>query len=103
MTTDEHERYYAERSGLTVDAIRKQGGYSIVCDCDSMGCPGYSMVFAQRPEEWLEAIRRHVERGREQVAERNAEGGPAHPSIKWFYILVALAEGSKKARRASAS
>lgn len=97
--TEEHERYYAERSGMTVDEIRKQGGYSVVCDCDSMGCQGYSMVFAQTPEEWLEAIRRHVELGRQQAVDQEADLGHGGLSMKWLLVLVALAEGSKKAVR----
>lgn len=98
MTTEEHERYYAERSGMTVDAIRKQGGYSVVCDCDSMGCPGYSMVFAQRPEEWLEAIRRHVARGREESRRRELDIGTPGRGARWYQVLDALAEGSKGAK-----
>jgi len=98
MTADEHERYYAGRSGMTIDEIRKKGGYSVHCDCDSPGCPGRSMVFAQRPDEWLEAIRLHVERGRSASACRVREvGSPGH-TARWFAVLAALAEGSKGAK-----
>ena len=95
MNADEHERYYAERSKMTVDEIRKQGGYSVHCDCDSFGCPGRSMVFAQRPAEWLEAIRRHVERGQRLATE---ERFSRFSMRKWFETGAALADGSKNAK-----
>jgi len=98
MTTDEHERYYAERSKMTVDEIRRQGGYSVHCDCDSPGCPGYNMVFAQRSAEWLEALRRHVERGATERNHSLIDTGAPHNTARWFNTLVAIADASKGAK-----
>jgi len=37
-------RAYAERSGLGVDFLRKQGLDAVPCDCDYDGCEGWKVV-----------------------------------------------------------
>jgi len=44
MTKDEFEKSYAERSGLTVEALHKLGLKAHPCECGAYNCPGWQMV-----------------------------------------------------------
>lgn len=44
LTADEFERAYAERSGVTVEWLRKQGLTVRPCDCGEEGCEGWQSV-----------------------------------------------------------
>lgn len=51
MTAEEFERAYAERSGRTVEELRR---YRTVrpCDCDYEGCEGWQSISYERAAEY---------------------------------------------------
>lgn len=51
MTAEEFERGYAERSGISVDELRK---YRTVrpCACDAPDCPGWQSISHDRADEY---------------------------------------------------
>ncbi len=48
MTAEEFERQYAERSGITVEQLRKMGRIVVPCDCDYELCEGWQSTTAER-------------------------------------------------------
>ena len=48
MTAEEFERQYAERSGITVEQLRKMGRIVAPCDCDYELCEGWQSTTAER-------------------------------------------------------
>ncbi|MGA7236482.1 MAG: hypothetical protein WBY44_12430 [Bryobacteraceae bacterium] len=51
MTAEEFERQYAERSGTTVEQLRKMGRIVAPCDCGEEMCEGWQSTTAQRLED----------------------------------------------------
>lgn len=51
MTTEEFERQYAERSGLTVEKLRAWGRIVAPCDCGDDMCEGWQSTTAERLAE----------------------------------------------------
>lgn len=48
MTAEEFERQYAERSGLTVQQLRKYGRIVVPCDCGDPTCEGWQSTTPER-------------------------------------------------------
>ena len=51
MTAEEFERQYAERSGTTVEQLRKMGRIVAPCDCGEEMCEGWQSTTAERLED----------------------------------------------------
>lgn len=43
-TAEEFEKGYAERSGISVEGLRREGHVVHPCDCGEEGCEGWQMV-----------------------------------------------------------
>jgi hypothetical protein len=52
MTAEEFEAGYAERSGLTVDALRRLGFVVRPCSCGETGCHGWQTMTTERAEAY---------------------------------------------------
>jgi hypothetical protein len=48
MTAEEFERQYAERSGTTVEELRKMGRIVAPCNCGDETCEGWQSTTAER-------------------------------------------------------
>ena len=48
MTAEEFERKYAERTGITVEQLRKLGRIVAPCDCDYEFCEGWQSTTLER-------------------------------------------------------
>ena len=79
LTKEQFFRGYAERSGLTVDELKKLGGVAEKCDCGIHGCHGWQMITEHRrivmTEEKAE-VAETEEDGKEEVKE---DAGPPYP------------------------
>ena len=56
MKTDEFERQYAERSGITTEELRNLGRVVVKCECDYEGCEGWASLAKEIAEDYIKNL-----------------------------------------------
>ena len=98
-TAETFEESYAARSKMTVDDLRERGGYVEECRCEDPACPGWAMQFAQKPEQWVKVIAKHVGRcplGWYEGSVVKTRATTEADVILWIHVLKEMTKTASK-------